>query len=117
MARTVASILTEAREHLQDTLAPYRYSDSSLLELLNSALREARTLRPDYFVGNTLLQPITRATTDGNFPADEQLEVPVVYYIVGAAQLRDDEFAEDSRALGMLNTFRQSISGVKVRSR
>lgn len=109
MARTVESLISEARFHLQDTVEPYRYDAASLLLFLNSGIREAKSKRPDFFY-DTVFDDLDDVST-GTLGLDSQLELPLVYFVVGSAQLRDDEFAEDSRAIGMLNVFRSTLNG------
>lgn len=104
MPLTVAQLVTEARGHLQDSREPYRYSQSDLIAYLNNGVRVARTIRPDYFVA-TLLIPTVEYTANDNLSFDEQLYGPIVFYVVGSAQLRDDEFVEDSRAVAAMNLF------------
>jgi hypothetical protein len=61
---TPADIITEARNLIQDTRAPYRYSDTLMLGWVNQTLKRMSVLRPDLFsfigdiptVANTVLQ-------------------------------------------------------------
>lgn len=61
---TPADIITEARVLVQDTRAPYRYSDTLMLGWVNQTLKRMSVLRPDLFsfigdiptVANTVLQ-------------------------------------------------------------
>jgi len=46
---TVAEVITEVRTLVQDTRAPYRYSDAVLLRFLNQTVRRMATIRPDLF--------------------------------------------------------------------
>lgn len=46
---TPAGIITEVRRIIQDTTAPYRYSDSDLLGFVNQTLKRMAVLRPDLF--------------------------------------------------------------------
>lgn len=116
MPRTVQSIVDEARGHLQDTREEaYRYSDDDFILWANSAIREIRTIRPDIFVGtyeDTF--PAITALTD-NWPLDQMTELPATYFMAGSAMLRDDEFAVDQRALGLLKTFRDMLTGKPAR--
>jgi hypothetical protein len=52
MSFTVADVITEVREQVQDTLqvgAEYRYSDLFLLRKIDMAVRHMLTVRPDLF--------------------------------------------------------------------
>lgn len=112
MVRTVQSIVDEARTHVQDIRPEgYRYPDTDFILYANSALNEIRRLRPDFFVGTFGdAMPIITAIGD-DWPLESQTELPVVYFMAGSAMLRDDEFANDGRAVSMLKTFRQLLTG------
>jgi len=109
MAKTVADLISEARSLLQDTDTPYRYSDSDLIAYLNTAMPEARRKRPDLFVtywgGDSPSFTVADITAATDFPLDEMYYMPFVYFVVGMAELRDDEFAVDNRAVSLLNAF------------
>lgn len=61
---TPNEIITEARRLIQDTKAPYRYSDAVMLGFVNQTLKRMVTIRPDLFAvigdftttANTVLQ-------------------------------------------------------------
>jgi hypothetical protein len=111
MSRTVQELVTEARGHLQDSREPYRYQDADFIGFANSALRDIRRLRPDFFVG-TFADPFPEITalTD-EWPLEETTELPVIYFFAGSAMLRDDEFAVDQRALSLVKTFSDMLVG------
>lgn len=46
---TPAEVITEVRRIVQDTLAPYRYSDVVMLGYVNQTLKRMAILRPDLF--------------------------------------------------------------------
>lgn len=54
---TPAAIIAEARDLIQDSATPHRYSDDMMLRFTNNALSRAAILRPDLFgvVGQTPL--------------------------------------------------------------
>ena len=108
MPRTVQEIVTEARGHLQDTVAPYRYTDADLVNYTNSAMRVIYRIRPDFFFG-TYGTDIATLAIDDDYPLDFQTELPVVYFLVGSAMLRDDEFSVDARAVTMLKMFSNDL--------
>lgn len=124
MAKSIDDALTEARMILNDSTAPFRYTDVLLIRILNTALREVYALRPDAFVGNftsgTLsVTEVPDFTTDDleqnpetPFPVDDRLFFsPVTMYIAGKADLSDDEFAADGRAAALLTAFRNNLTG------
>lgn len=49
MSFTVAEVITEVRDLVSDSMAPYRYSDDFLVRKVNQAVRRACVLRPDLF--------------------------------------------------------------------
>ncbi len=113
MARTLGTLITEARVLLQDVTPTvggvYRYSDDDLMECINAALVETRTKRPDLFLPLGLRNPVPyyNAETDQSvaFPLDTQVYNAFVYYIVGRSELREDTFSDNSRAVTLMNKF------------
>jgi len=122
LAKTIDDAINEARRMLNDARAPYRYSDTDMLAHLNTALAEVYRYRPDAYIGNfttaTLgVNPVTSyAATDMGvnklFPIDNRMFFnPVVFFMVGRAELGDDEYTENSRATGLLQSFRAMLIG------
>jgi len=103
--QTVAEIIGTARVLLQDTIEPYRYDDDSLLVGLNAALLEARRLRPDMFINTANAVPSYSAVNSTDVAIDQQYRMSLIYYIVGHAQLRDEENTQDARSSAFLNKF------------
>lgn len=101
---TVQKIIDDARELLQDTVAPYRYSDASLIRSLNIAVLEARRLRADLFLPAFTL-PEYATPGDATTAIPDMYRPAFVYYVAGKAQLRDDETTQDARATVFLNKF------------
>jgi hypothetical protein len=108
---TVGQYLEESRRLLQDEFTPYRYADDDLVDALNIGLLEARRLRADLFLplfdipwfdpapgalATTKTKPVTM---------DPMYRQSLVYYIVGRAQLRDDESTTDARAASLMTKF------------
>jgi hypothetical protein len=108
---TVQDYIDRARTLLLDEVQPYRYSTASLIENLNMGLLEMRRLRPElllpYF--GTVLPEFDSGTIASEVPIDAQYRVPLVYYIIGQAQLRDEENTQDSRASAFLNKFTSQL--------
>lgn len=104
---TVQNYVDRARVLLQDTIAPYRYPDSDLVSALGLAVLEARRLRPDVLQSylRTTLPDFDTAHMSAAVPIDPQYRIAFLYYIVGHAQLRDDENNQDSRAAVFMNKF------------
>jgi len=105
---TVGQYIEEARRLLQDEVSPYRYPDDDLVDALNIGLLEARRLRADLFLplfDVPWTDPSGTIDTDAEVTFDPQYRAALVYYIVGRAQLRDDEPTTDQRAGGLLQKF------------
>lgn len=107
---TVAKYIERARVLLLDTnSSSYRYSDAELREALNLALLEARSIRPDVFLGASFVVPTYTSSSDSTSAIPEQVRVAFLYYIVGHAQLRDEEDTQDQRAAVLLGKFTQQL--------
>ncbi len=122
---TYQDILDEARTLLQDVDAEpaYRYSDEVLTAKLNRALREFSRLRPDAFdvlftdtdteSGGTLNVPsLTVDDLGDTFPFEEMFYTPIVYFVVGSAELVDDEYTNDGRVSALMSQFRTMLVGL-----
>lgn len=123
-SKTGADLITEARTLLQDqfddpslvddTTFTYRYATSELVALVNSGLGTAERLRPDLFLGQ--YGSVNDALTTSNlstwkFPIPMTYWQPVVNYVAGMAQARDDEFAQESRAAALMGLFDRALLG------
>lgn len=108
MARTVQNVFDRVREILQDESGA-RYSDAQLKMHLLDALETVRTVRPDLFVGQyaTPLPDTLDATMP--LPVPDNLFAAIGMYVSGAAELRDDEFAVDGRAMTLQQTLTKKL--------
>lgn len=104
---TVQDYVTAARVLLQDTVATYRYPDADILAALNFAMIEARRARPDFFIGTTV--PSFSTVNSDAVNIDEQYRLPVLLFVAGYAQLRDDEGTQDQRASTLMAIFKTSL--------
>jgi hypothetical protein len=125
MAKTYQSLINEVREILQDTDPDgYRYPDSVLLNKLNRGLQELGRLRPDaywdLFDGVNVaipeivatdpdLEDATQIGLDQPLQVEMQFYTPLVYFVVGSAELVDDEFTVDGRAGTLLSNFKGMV--------
>lgn len=117
MAKTYQTAITEAREILQDTDEDgYRYSDATLLNVLNRALQELGRIRPDAYwssfdetFGDITIPEVTDADLDTTFPLPSQFYSPVVNFIIAWAEVLDDEFTQDGRAGMLLAQFKAQV--------
>jgi hypothetical protein len=106
---TVGDILDQIRTTLQDTdlsSGEYRYSNDSLVLNLNQGMLEMYRMRPDIFLENNFKVPrFNSAELDAPLVIEPQFVPPLVYYVVGFTQLRDDEPTQDQRASMFLSKF------------
>lgn len=125
MAKTYQNLIEEARELLQDSdSATERFSNATLLNLLNRGLNQLARIRPDAFYdlydANDLNVPeiVEAAPAEGQvewtdaFPLELQFYSPLISYIVGVAEMYDDEYTEDGRAAMALTMFRNTVLGL-----
>jgi hypothetical protein len=124
---TVSEYVAQARAELQDLVSPYRYSDALLVMGLNLALSEVARLRPDILTDATYRGQINRSYTvsrvsipmlsssamDDVVPMPEQYRTALLYYIVGRAQIIDNEDTQDERATRLLNKFIAQLLSVQ----
>lgn len=112
MARTAQDVITRAREILQDADAT-RYSDPELLSHTVDAILQARSVRPDLFVGEYAVALPDTLELASELPLPDQLFAGVCYYVAGCAELRDDEFAVDGRAMTLKESYtKKLVSGM-----
>lgn len=125
MPKTYQDLLTEAREMLQDTDSePQRYSDEALIRVLNRGLTQLARIRPDAFYdlyanGDLNVPELVESAPDVDqtawtavFGIGMQFYAPLVTYVTGVAEIMDDEYTEDGRAVAMLTAFRNSVLGI-----
>lgn len=105
---TVQNYIDGARVLLQDQAVPYRYPDADLVLALNMSLLEAKKLRPDLFLNRTIPAYSTGAM-GASVVVDEMYRVAHLYYVVGQAQMRDDENVQDQRAAAFLGMFQSKL--------
>lgn len=114
MPKSIDDALLDARVILNDA-AGDRYTDDQLVSDLNNAISMTKMLRPDAFILGEALPEFTAAdlaqgpATD--FPLPEIFYQSFVYYLAGNAELRDDEFAVDGRAMTLLTAYRRNLTG------
>lgn len=107
--RTVGDVLKRVREILQDA-AGTRYTTEELIAYLNEAVLEVRSIRPDLFVFKfqTGLPEVLDPAEP--FPLPDMCFVAVCYYVAGRAELRDDEFAVDGRAMTLMSALTRKLT-------
>ncbi len=112
---TVADYISDARTLLQDTIAPYRYDDPSLLVGLNVALLEARRVRADLFVFREH-DKVPHFDTVNTKPVhfEHPFRLALVYGLCGHALARDQEDVQDARSASFMRIFYEMLIGVRV---
>jgi hypothetical protein len=110
MPKTIGGVITDARVILSD-VAGDRYTDDELISDFNNAISQTKTLRPDAFILGEALPEYTSADLAEDFPLSEIFVQSFVYFLAGNAELRDDEFAVDNRAMTLLAAFRRDLTG------
>lgn len=114
MPKSIDDALADARVILNDE-AGDRYTDAELISDLNSAISQTKGLRPDAFILGEAIPEFTIADlglgTPTDFPLPEIFYQSFVYYLAGNAELRDDEFAVDNRAMTLLSAYRRNLTG------
>ena len=92
----------------------YRYSNTDLITALNLAIMTARRNRPDLFMEVTVIPQFIVADIAGGtaFAMDVQYRVPFLFFMVGFAQLRDEEDTQDTRAAAFIGKFTEQLMKV-----
>lgn len=113
MARTVGQVVAAARQIVQDAVPPYRYATNDLTGYVAEAMGEARRVRPDLFLAT--LRDALPLYTDGDLttpiPLPDSYFSQVVNYVAGRVDLREDTFAQDGRAITLIQAFGMSLTG------
>lgn len=111
---TIDDIMGQIRTLLQDTDPTiYRYSDQSLVQNINMCLWEMYRMRPDIFLSVGFVVPqFLYGDTAVPWPLEPQWVPPLVYYVVGLTQLRDDEATQDQRAAQFLTKFTSTMASL-----
>lgn len=100
--RTIQAVLDQARVLLQDLAPAVRYTDGQLLDAFNGGMEVVRRSRPDFFIGKPAdWLPFYDATNLVDpFPLPPWMFQPLVFFVVGRSELRDDPYTNNSRAMG-----------------
>ena len=107
---TIGQIITEVRKILQDTgTLDVRNPDEELYNAFNVVMTELRRMRPDAFHGQTTFTRYTKDDAATALPVEDQFVMPMVSFIVGYTELKNDQFTNDDRAGILLQKFGQQI--------
>jgi hypothetical protein len=121
MAKTIGELIVEARQLLNDSIpisGEARFPDNELVAALNDAMFQIRQKRPDAFLGYGLRKSVPQYTlpADANttLPIDETFFYsPLLFYVVGRSEITEDTYADNGRAVAMMNKFVNQILSVK----
>jgi hypothetical protein len=111
---TIGDLFSDVRYTVQDTSSD-RYTDTDLVMMFNSALREARAKRPDLFLSMGLLNALpvyTSSDVGVAFPLDVAAWPAFQYYIAGRLEMADSTFADNQRAVVLMNKFVSQLLAV-----
>jgi len=111
---TVGDFLDQVRILLQDTdntaTSGYRYTNNSIVLCLNQGMLDLYRMRPDIFLANKFVVPVFSTSDLAALMLIEQQYVsPLIFYVVGLVQARDDEQTQDARAAAFLQTFKGAV--------
>jgi hypothetical protein len=111
---TMGNLLDQVRTLLQDTDSSastgYRYSTDSIVTNLNQGLSDLFRIRPDLFLSLDFQIPSFKVDElDKPVGVEPQYISPLVFYVVGLTQARDDEQTQDARAGVFLQTFKNAV--------
>ena len=107
---TFQSVIDEARVFLKDS-DKTRYTDAILLNYANDVVRECKRIRPDFFLGSY-------SSVLSTFALGDTVPIPIEYhqylkdFIVGRAELVDDEYANETRGVALLVRFKNGMTSV-----
>ncbi len=112
---TVSDYISDVRTLLQDTIAPNRYDDASLLVALNVTLLETRRVRADLFVFQHHDKvPAFTAVNTVEVRFEQPFRLALVYGTAAHALARDQEDVPDARSASFMRIFYDMLLGVRV---
>lgn len=107
---TFQSVIDDARVFLKDA-DKVRYTDANLLTYANDVVRECKRIRPDFFLGSY-------SSVLSTFILGDTVPIPIEYhqflkdFIIGRAEMVDDEYANESRAVALLIRFKNGMTSI-----
>ncbi len=111
----VAAYISDARTLLQDTIAPYRYDDASMLVAFNVSLLEVRRVRADLFVfqHHQHVPSYSEVSTEP-VEMEHPFRLALVYGTCAHALARDQEDVQDARSASFMRVFYEMLLGIRV---
>lgn len=104
MAFTYQNIIDLARIPLNDT-DKVRYSDAQLMLFANQGMLALSKRRPDLFVNQFHNLPTGESVLADFFPVEPSYAQLLADWVVGRAEMTDDEHANSGRAMAFVNLF------------
>tara|TARA_R110000772_G_scaffold3256_3_gene11757 strand:+ start:1239 stop:1568 length:330 start_codon:yes stop_codon:yes gene_type:complete len=108
MAQTFQVVIDDVRVTLNDSDGT-RYTSEQLMVYCNDAIQEMYRIRPDLQFGNYNNDFVEYVVTD-DIPIAQKLQHLINYYVVFRAELRDDEYADGTRAASMRSLFERELT-------
>lgn len=108
MSHTFQVVIDDVRVTLNDSDGT-RYSTEQLMVYCNDALQEMYRIRPDLQFGNYNNNFVQYTVTD-DIPLAHKFQHLINYYVVFRAELRDDEYADGTRAAAMRSLFEKELT-------
>lgn len=108
MARTVQAVVDRVREILQDEDG-IRYPDVDVCSYVVDGIQQARSVRPDLFIGQYNVALPDTVTTAVTLPLPDSIFNALCYFVSGSCELRDDEFAVEGRAMVLRESYNKKL--------
>ena len=106
---TAADVIVDARKALQDTTAPYRWSDDTLLQGVYLGFEEVQIYRPDLFLETT--PPLSVVLNTPLDTLDRRYRRALTLFVCYHAEAQDLEAADVGRAILWHGAFTKLIMG------
>ena len=106
---TAADVIVDARKALQDTTAPYRWADETLLQGVYLGFEEVQVYRPDLFLEAD--PPTDVALNTPLTPLDLRYRRALTMFTCYHAETQDLEAADAGRAILWYGNFTKLLSG------
>ena len=97
----VSELIANVRDILQD-VEGVRYKTDSLLRTLNLSILHMRNMAPQHFIGTFSDEPFQATSVDDVLRVPNSAIPALTDYVIGRAELRDDEYTTDGRAEALL---------------
>tara|TARA_R110002167_G_scaffold117114_7_gene292838 strand:+ start:7867 stop:8202 length:336 start_codon:yes stop_codon:yes gene_type:complete len=90
----------------------YRYTDVQLMRAFNMGVTRLYALRPDMFkLTKTGIPFYSTADLTKVYPLPVVTFTPMTMFVVGYAELRNDEYTDDAKAVTLMRKFEGDLTG------